>query len=60
MQKGKVNIAQGSPEILDKLKIFLVEQNRKHPERNLKTHADAIGFALDYIKELEEKIQELE
>lgn len=58
MQKGKVNIAQGSPEILDKLKIFLVEQNRKHPEKNLKTHADAINFAIDYIKELEGKESE--
>jgi len=60
MQKGKVNIAQGSPKTLSKLKRFLEDQKEKHPEKTLKTHADAIDFAVEYITELEKRIKELE
>ena len=49
MQKGKVNIAQGSPKSLSKLKRFLEDMKDKFPEAKLKTHEDGIVFAIDYI-----------
>jgi len=62
MQKGKVNIAQGYPETLSKLKIFLEEQKRKHSENRLKTLEDAINFAIDEAEKvpaLNKEINEL-
>ena len=47
MQKGKVNIAQGYPETLSNLKIFQETQKIEHPEKKLKTLADAIDFAVE-------------
>lgn len=63
MQKGKVNIAQGYPETLSNLKIFQETQKRQHPEKNLKTLADAIDFAIreaSKVPTLEKRIKELE
>lgn len=63
MKKGLVNIAQGSPELLNKLHIFLREQKEKYPEKKLKTLASAIDFAIEQasrVPELEGRIQDLE
>ena len=53
MQKGKVNIAQGYPETLSNLKIFMENQKKAHPEKQLKTLADAIDFAIEQVEKLE-------
>lgn len=63
MQKGKVNIAQGYPETLSNLKIFMENQKIVHSDKKLKTLADAIDFAIqeaEKVPKLEKKISELE
>ena len=74
MKKGLVNIAQGTPEQLSKLKVFLANSQVTH--KGLKTHADAVVFAIEQaqkvtaletqireqkkiIKELEDKIERI-
>ena len=59
MKKGLVNIAQGTPEQLSKLKVFLANSQVTH--KGLKTHADAVVFAIEQaqkVTELETQIQE--
>lgn len=60
MQNGKVNIAQGYPETLSNLKIFM--ENQKRAGIELKTLADAIDFAIkqaEKVPALENEIVEL-
>lgn len=62
MKKGLVNLAQGTPEQLNKLKTFLLNVQTKSDTR-LKTHADAVMFAIDQaerVPELEKMVKELE
>jgi hypothetical protein len=68
MKKGLVNIAQGTPEQLSKVKVFLANSQVIH--KGLKTHADAVVFAIEQAervpelekenKELRKRIEELE
>lgn len=56
MQKGIVNIAQGPPETLSNLKIFIENQKRIYPNEILKTLANGIDFAIKQA----EKVPSLE
>ncbi|MCK9575343.1 MAG: hypothetical protein M0R51_05250 [Clostridia bacterium] len=63
MKKGLKNIAQGTPEQLLRVKRFLVDSREAHPEKQLKTHADAIDFAIEQaekVPKLEARIKEIE
>jgi len=58
----KINIAQGTPEQLLRVKRFLVDSREAHPERQLKTHAEVIDFAIEQaekVPSLENEIREL-
>ncbi len=60
MQNGKVNIAQGYPETLSNLKIFM--ENQKRAGIELKTLADAIDNAIleaEKVPSLEKEIEKL-
>jgi hypothetical protein len=62
MQNGKVNIAQGHPETLSNLKIFIENQKRIYPNAVLKTLANGIDFAIEQaekVPSLENEIREL-
>lgn len=52
MQTGKVRIADGTPETLDNLKLFLIESKRRYPEAELKTLASAIDFAIEQARKI--------
>jgi chromosome segregation ATPase len=63
MKKGLVNIAQGSPEQLSKLKIFIENMKNIYPDRKLKTLASGVEFAVEQaqkVPELENEISKLE
>jgi polyhydroxyalkanoate synthesis regulator phasin len=62
MQKGIVNIAQGRPETLSNLKIFIENQKRIYQNAKLKTLANGIDFAItqaEKVPALEKEIEEL-
>jgi len=62
MQNGKVNIAQGRPETLSNLKIFIENQKRIYQNAKLKTLANGIDFAIkqaEKVPALEKEIEEL-
>jgi len=63
MKKGLVNLSQGTPEQLTKLKSFLLNAQVMFPEQHLKTHADVVVFAIQEaskVPELEKDISKLE
>ena len=63
MKKGLSNIAQGTPEQLSKVKVFLANSQVKYPEKKIKTHADAVVFAIEQAEKvpaLQEKNKALE
>ena len=62
MKKGLVNLGQGTPEQLRKLKIFIENMKAVYPARNLKTLALGIEFAVEQagkVPALEKRVQEL-
>lgn len=63
MKKGLVNLAQGTPEQLSKLKMFIEKMKSLYPERKLKTLASGVEFAVEQaerVQKLEKMIEELE
>ena len=63
MKKGHTNLAQGTPEQLSKVKRYLLDAKEAYPEKKLKTHADAVIFAIEQAEKvpaLEARIKELE
>ena len=62
MKNGLKNIAQGTPEQLLRVKRFLVDSREAYPEKQLKTHAEVIDFAIEQaekVPSLEKEIEKL-
>ncbi len=63
MKKGLVNLAQGSPEQLSMLKVFIEKMKALYPGRKLKTLASGVEFAVEQaekVPKLEARIKDLE
>lgn len=54
MKPGLVNLAQGTPEQLSKLKIFIEKMKPLYPERRLKTLASGVELAVQLAERYEE------
>ena len=59
MKKGLVNIAQGTPETLSDLKIFMEESKKRYSEEKIKTLESGVKFAIKQAKRVPDLEKEI-